>query len=337
MKILIDVRLYITLLVLLVIHGCTATQPFPIAARAGDTITLAIGSLDGATKDNLTILYTPDVDPANSIDITANIRSVFKLYPDPTSPAFISEAGGPSSQGFANAITVWSGHGPWQSVVAIDLPVTLPPGDGSIAISFGSDVLYPNNSVSAKTIDIRFTILDSPGGLPSNFEYFTHKFSSSSVGDLNRLSQSTQAVIRIVPRNGIYMPSSDIGAVEYKLNIPILNTAGTDVSSIVSDDNVRVVLDLQPQNIENQTSLTWSRSGTEITVLVMSHVGGISPAHLRFSVVILDTAGDGDQYSMSTNISINDIKTYDVNGHVIASVASELIMQGDQISSVSGG
>ena len=44
----------------ILLAGCVATQPFPYAVRAGDTITLAIGSYDGVNKNNLSITYYPD-------------------------------------------------------------------------------------------------------------------------------------------------------------------------------------------------------------------------------------------------------------------------------------
>ena len=46
------------LLAFIYLQGCLAVQSFPTAARAGDTVTLAIGSLEGANKNNLSVLNT---------------------------------------------------------------------------------------------------------------------------------------------------------------------------------------------------------------------------------------------------------------------------------------
>ena len=49
-----------TIAVAMMLSGCVAYNSLPVAARAGDTITVAIGSADGATTSNTTATYFPD-------------------------------------------------------------------------------------------------------------------------------------------------------------------------------------------------------------------------------------------------------------------------------------
>lgn len=54
-----SVRLLGLFIAVLWMSGCTAIKPLPIAARAGDSITIALGSQEGMTKTN-----TTSIDPS---------------------------------------------------------------------------------------------------------------------------------------------------------------------------------------------------------------------------------------------------------------------------------
>jgi len=76
-------------------YGCVALQPFPTAARAGDTITLAVGSADGMTDSNTTVeFFAPGVDPDIGPGTLIPIRSVIKLLPDKASHLWLASGDG---------------------------------------------------------------------------------------------------------------------------------------------------------------------------------------------------------------------------------------------------
>lgn len=88
MKILIDVRLYIIVLVLLVIQGCVGTQSMSSYARTGDTVTISLGG----TEDNnalVEILKKEDIvvtiTDSESNTYPVKLRHLARLYPDHTS------------------------------------------------------------------------------------------------------------------------------------------------------------------------------------------------------------------------------------------------------------
>lgn len=69
--------------------GCSLVHTVPLAARAGDTIMVSIGSPDDVSADNITsITYTP-TGGSPIIIPNAQIRSIFNVYPDKTSAAWL--------------------------------------------------------------------------------------------------------------------------------------------------------------------------------------------------------------------------------------------------------
>src|SRR3990170_5091445 len=117
------------LLTMGVLIGCAGVQTYPMAARPGDTVTFALGSADGMTKSNITVEYFSDSAPSTPIDLTAYIAGLFKLYPDKSSRAWLKEA---------DSIPGRSSHGPWMTVLAVNLPDQasgiLPVGPGHVKV-----------------------------------------------------------------------------------------------------------------------------------------------------------------------------------------------------------
>ena len=66
--------------VFFLMQGCVAVQTFPTAARAGDTLTLAVGSPDGMTKTNTSVQFV-----SGSYTTALPIRAIIRLKPDNTS------------------------------------------------------------------------------------------------------------------------------------------------------------------------------------------------------------------------------------------------------------
>ena len=105
--------------------GCTAVKTFPNAARPGETVSLAVGSPDNLTISTINnVQFVSDAAPGSPVDITANVRSVFRLYADKTSRIYTD---GSSSGTGTGEIVRTSAHEPWISVVVIDMPEELKP------------------------------------------------------------------------------------------------------------------------------------------------------------------------------------------------------------------
>lgn len=129
------------------IIGCAGTRAFHDLARAGDTVAVAAGWKHDFRLDNITVTFTPSVGgqvmyPQND----PNIRAVTNLYIDPLSSLVvsreISEDQTPFAKTYAGQISYnFTGEDKdwWQTVVFIDLPVTLQPGSVIVDISNGSE------------------------------------------------------------------------------------------------------------------------------------------------------------------------------------------------------
>lgn len=290
--------------VLIVLSGCVAFQPFPNVFRAGDTITLAVGSADGMTKDNIevrlfykmTIEEVIDYDTAPYTDLTSNVVEVFKLYPDKTSKAWLSSD--------AVATSVRSGHGSWLSIIAINLPSTLSDGIGVIKVITDPGIDYPHYNPLVDDIDISVTILPDPDGAPNPLDYAIAG-GNPAAGDLSKLKMLSQIVVR-PPK-----PSQDevfdvYGGIEVKVTAPMTDLLGGQVL----DEGLRVIMDPQPDHEASQLSRSWARTGNDFTVYMVSPVG-MKYHEARFSIVPLFP---DYLYLFSGPPNIQSIKYYDLNG-----------------------
>ena len=99
--------------------GCTALNTFPTAAHPGETIALAVGSADNLTQANInSVTFTSTNSCCTTpLDITNDVRSVFRLYADKTSPVYTDGNTTGTSQIIRTSL-----HEPWITIMAIDLP-----------------------------------------------------------------------------------------------------------------------------------------------------------------------------------------------------------------------
>lgn len=286
---------FISLLSLL--QGCTALQSFPHAARAGDTVALAVGSPSDMTRGNTTAIIT-DVNGMET-DITPAIRSFFKLFADPMSKVYSYEA--PTQ----NLVTS-SGHDPWISIVVIDLPIGLPVGLANI--SFNTTAIYPSVGSHINDRDLAINIL--PGvGIPNNFTY-EFGIGSSLNGNLKLLEPQKSAVYgHAYPSTAC--PCPDYAAIEIRTTIP---------SSLggIANDWIRVI----PQDL---TVLTYSgrnvshgvtSAGDELLVTFYSTDAKLKYFEAQFSVVLVGGSFVGTP-------TINSIKYFDIDGKEVLGPATD--------------
>lgn len=283
------------------LSGCTALQPFPNAVRAGGTVMLAVGSPDGMTRANSTVQYVSNSDPGNPVDLTPGIRSIFKVYPDRTSAPWLANA-------LTDGIPLDTGHGAWLTVMAVDLPASLFPGTGVVQVTTSATV--GSAATDINSVDIPLEIL--PGiGQPHQFPY--EVFFTTRTGNLIDLEPMPQVVIR--PPIGGNTPT--YGAIEVKLNVPMINNDGTPAT----DSSFTIVVDDMGRTHHlSQLQTSWVRKGDEITVIFVSPTGTMKAWETRCAVVIFPNALPslnipGTMIDPSKPApSLVSIQYYDVNG-----------------------
>lgn len=288
-------------LLFLLLQGCASFNPYPLAARAGDTIMLPAGTPDGMTKANTSVTFTP-IDSfgvlGTPVDITANVRAITKIYPEKTSSTWLfSDEYGLTLK----AMMDYSGHAPWQSIIVVDLPPSPIISEGAGEIQVTTSAVY---SSVASLQPFKITIL--PGTGESNlFKYWAGGLAIG--GNLATLEPLPQVVVKPAPFLGGIGTVPTYGAVEVNLNIPMRQA---DCQPIPGN-SVRVVADdLAYKDLESQRQVSWVRNGDNITVNFISPNGNMSLYELRFSVVVRP----GNIYLNTSGPSLTSIKYYDVDG-----------------------
>ena len=304
----IKLLMFFIVLISLLGGGCTALQTFPQVARPGDTVALAIGSPDGMNKSNTTASYIPDADPSNPIDLTSNIRSIFKLYADKTSIVYEkSDPGQPWRGLFTDLITSGSGHEPWLTVMVVDLPGSMPAGTGRVEVR--TTATYPPlvsshiNDLETDGFRIDLEILDpvtAGVGSPNPFEYQRGQSVTAS-GDLTTLEPLPHALVRPPFQFGNPQGWPDYGAVSLKVTL--------SADQPLTEQLVRLVVDDMTLRTESNRSVLSALKGNELTVMLISPTGALKYYEPRFSIVLRSDV-------TFTNVPvITQVQYYDLDGN----------------------
>ena len=357
--------LILPLCIILLQAGCTSLQTFPVAARAGDTISLAVGSYDNMTKNNITVEFLPDgVLPGNGSALTP--RAVFRLYADQTSYAYQNPTY------LLSGVTGKSGHAPWLNVLVIDLPSSLnttnTPITGQLYINrlggTGTPPVYPGhgtdlqdfwddpaiNSTAEDKIKIALTVL--PTGLAATgtgaSDLFGYElgggYDGNGVltpgvavnGSLASLSPVEHCVVA-PPFDGdpssVYS-NATYGAVEIVLTLAVETYTGTPVAldPVTNAFTVRVVADDMNSNTHSQRAVSYGLTGTnQLKVIMVSPKGNLKYFEPRISVLLDPLA----QLTWTAVPTVSSVTYYDMNGILVnpPSVPSNI----DYISEYRGG
>ena len=312
--------LILPICIILLQASCTSLQTFPVAARAGDTVSLAVGSYDNMTKDNITVEFLPDgIQPGNGTALTP--RAVFRLYADQTSVAYQNPTyllGGVAGK---------SGHAPWLNVLVIDLPSglnsTTTPINGQLYINrlsgTGTPPVYPGHgtdlqdfwddpaisSTAEDKIKIALTVL--PTGLASTgtgagdlFRYeLGGGYNGSSVltpgaavnGSLGTLSPVEHCVVAPPfdsDPSSLYS-NATYGAVEIVLTLAAETYTGTPVAldPVTHAGTVRVVADDMDSYTLSHRAVSYGLTGTnQLKVMMVSPEGKLKYFEPRISVLL---------------------------------------------------
>lgn len=280
---------------LIVINGCTALQSFPNFARGGDTITLAVGSPSDMTRANTTATFTSDVD-GTLIDITPNIRSIFKLYADPASKVYESVV--------LDDLVFSSKHSPWITVVAIDLPQGLAIGTGTI--EFTTSAIYPDVGTHINNLDIPIEIISGTGSANS----FTYEFGmgSQTTSNLTILESKPVAVFGpTIP--SIACPCPDYAAIEITATIP--TSIPTSIGTL-NPSFVKVIPEDLSVLTESSMNFLQGSNGQNLTVIFTSNTEKLKYYEAQFSVAIHSA------FSFIETPTINSVRYFDINGNEVS-------------------
>ncbi|MDH5570652.1 MAG: hypothetical protein OEY89_02740 [Gammaproteobacteria bacterium] len=279
---------------LLIASGCTALQPFPNVARSGDTVALAIGSPDDMSRANTTATFTSDVDGV-PIDITSNIRSIFKLFADPASRIY-------NPNNITATLVESSKHTPWITIAVIDLPLGLQVGAGNI--EFNTSAVYPDIGSHINDLQLPIEIIAGTGS-SNSFDYELGKGASVS-GSLTQLEPQARAVFGpTIPSAACPCPT--YAAIEVKVAIPTLEGTIPAEVRVIPDD-----LTMLTQSSRNMLHGV-SSDGQELTVSFLSPTGSLEYYEAQFSVV----------QKMTGTPTINSIKYFDLNGNEVTGPVSD--------------
>ena len=264
------INLVTLFMALMFLQGCVAVQSFPTAARAGDTVSLAVGSAEGMTKTNTTLTYTPD-GTGTPISIPAtNIRAIVPIYPDKRSPAW--------SNSDAKGVATLTGHGSWLMVLVVDLPAGLPVGTGNLNVQTAATL--PPTTTHVNDVNIALEILLGTG-TPSTFSYMN---GVETAGDLSLLEAAPHYLIK-PGYEGLPSPWPTYGAIEIKVTGTI--TGATEAGI---DGSMRVVPDEMEQNLVSHMQMDWARTGDTTTITLISSVGRLNYYEARASIFFKNAA-----------------------------------------------
>ena len=295
----IEIKLFLLLPFLLAINACTGMNAIHHKARAGDTVFLALGSPVGMTRQNISAVYLP-ADGSGSIDLTGNIRALFKLHPDKASLAYLNTA---------NSYYNW-GHEPWLMTMVLDLPYPMPPGSGTVKISCApaSSCQYPNYHPHVNDVSIGLEIL--PGQGEPNPLTFMGGFGTVKTLDPTLLEQQPRLVLT-PSMNADITGGTRFGAAKIIINMPVATIGG----GVVPDKNIKVIPSDLTASTNSQRQVSWVRSGDVITVYIVSPAG---MTYLESMLeVVLHAAANNMQSVFSTPPTIVSSLYYDTDGRVI--------------------
>ncbi|MEZ5543240.1 MAG: hypothetical protein R3F42_14560 [Pseudomonadota bacterium] len=280
-----------------VLYGCTAINTMPIAARAGDTITVAVGSPDGMTLANTTASYAP----SGGGSVALPIKSIVRLLPDQTSRAVQN----PTHSYWE--LTNSSGHQPWLSVLVIDLPTSgLPVGTGAIHVSTTAE--YPTIADHVNNVPINLEIL--PGtGTPHPLEY-NIGLGSTALGNLNNIEPSHGIVTHPTFDPNATWPT--YGAIEITLQFA---ADGAPPSSF----------QLIPEDISSYTgsqrNVIHKVAGDSLVVSYISPTGLLQYYEPRFTIVPLPArpiTGPLPGTMPSAPPVVTQVRHFDINGALVS-------------------
>lgn len=292
--------LILLLVSLLLSTGCSIVHTVPLAAREGDTILVSVGSPDDMNEANITsITYTPTGGSAITIPNT-QIRSVFNLYPDKKAAAWL----------YSDAVLIENktGHGPWTTIIALDLPTggsALPLGTGDLQVN--TTATYGDTVPDINGADMALEILPATATSP-NPSPFTYRGTGGVElsGDLTQLSPMKR--LEFKPTYTGFDDTKTYGAVEIRVDI--------DKTGISQDDFLVIIDDKIGTTRSRNVSFSYRAQRFFTTVYLISPTGKLQYSDANFSIISTALVDPANGYVMPTDANITTT-WYDIDGNVV--------------------
>ncbi len=279
--------------------ACSGTQTYTPIARAGDTVSLAVGWQKTLLRQNLTVTIT---DANNSVTTyspnDAHVRAIVNLYPDPVSKAVVDTATGRVGNGtrignLINSQVTGQDNEWWQTTIVLDLPSAMAIGNATISIS---------DSAGATVLPLIVTIVPgagtsnlfniyTPGGGNSSFPLLGQGYYPGALGTFER-----------EPSNTVTFVSSTV--IPHSIQMQFSHTAGIGTTWVVNPRG-----DIK--------DIMWRDTGSVITVMLMPTQGSSLTQILDFKFYISGGITNLSQVAGS-------LKAYDVNGNPLSGVTASI-------------
>ncbi len=259
------------------LSGCVGFKSFPLAARSGDTVSLALGGIhhetvpgDQIKLDDLTITIEQDINGDGVIDASEKFavkkRYLFRLYPDLTSYAW----------NFSPYYTGTPPYGPiarsgeWSVVLDLVDPSTNAPlplvGDREATVVVATNKLTDNfwGGMEGSLGNIPITIL--PGVGESN--HFNND--GGPMADIAQLQPLPQLAIGLSGSGGVAAAALDI---DY------------DETVLKYSSSINIIQDVTTQNVILNQRIYSDNGKGKMRILLMTNKGTLEPSALKCFIV----------------------------------------------------
>jgi hypothetical protein len=270
--------------------SCAGIQTFGTAARAGDTVAVALGWNLPLSRQNATVQITGSNGTYTYPPGDPSVRFLGNIYPDPASQLVIgretNQSLGVNANGFGQQLeTFVTGNDKdlAQTILMVNLPSTLPVGTATVR------VLDANNAQVGPTIGVQ--VLAGIGT--------AHPFSGSN-GSL-----TAQLIAALERSPDVKTVSFSGGTVPYAIQLDLTRTPGIGSPWLINPRG-----DLK--------ALSWADDGTRIRVILMP-ANSVNPLSMTVFKFMVGGALSG------LSVDAASIKAFDSNGNPVSGVVANLL------------
>jgi hypothetical protein len=288
--------------------GCVGVKTFTTAARAGDTVALAVGWQKNLQRQNVTVTIKDNIGGTTIYyPNDSHVRAIANMYPDPVSRVVVGTMtnqslgyGGNYTGGQINSyvtkdsVTGETDNDWWQTTMMLDLPSTMAQGLATISIADTGGSMIQSISVN---------ILSGTGG-PNNFSAYMWPGDSVDIAPLTSWWPDTLHAMERADRFTVTFSSyKDAGGhyvIPHSIQVQFTHTPGVGQPWVVNPRG----------DIKNAI---WNDDGTNITVILIPTQGKTLSQMLDFKFYI---AGG------ITGLTQPNLKAYDVNGNLMSGITA---------------
>ena len=276
--------------VVLILSACAGINTFGTAARAGDTVALALGWNLPVNRQNATVQVTGTSGTFTYPPGDANVRFLGNVYPDPASRLVIgretNQSLGVNAAGTSQQLeTFVTGNDKdfAQTMLIVNLPATLPVGTATVR------VLDQNNVQVGPTVTVQVV---AGAGAPNTFAGTAGSLTAQIISALERAPD-----VKTVSFSGSTVP--------YAIQVDLTRTPGVGTPWLI---NARGDL----------KSLSWGDDGTRIRVMLLP-ANNVSPTNMTVFKFMVGGSLSG------LAVDATSLKAYDSSGNPVSGVTASLL------------